>query len=226
MYKKKKVLIIGAGSDLAKETIKTLKPNFNLKNILSSKINFKNLDNINKSDFKFDIDHLVFFSSINQPKNFLKYSANEIFAHFNVNFFSIIHILKFFLPKLKKKKNLNKIIFVSSLYADYGRETRLPYSTSKAALKSLCKNLSLEFGKNNINFNCIAPGFVNTKLTRKNLSQMKINKIIKKTPIKRLVKKIEIANTIKFLLSEESNGINGQHIVVDGGISCNGDFSS
>lgn len=221
---KENVLIIGSGSDLAKETAKCLKTVYNIVKISSSLIDFKNLKNIDKLNFKKKIDHIIFFSAINEPKNFLNYSDQEIANHFNVNVFSIIKILKKIIPSLILQKKNNKIIFISSLFANYGRAKRTPYSSSKAALKNICQSLTVEYG-NKITFNCIAPGFVDTKLTRKNISSSNIKKIINKTPIKRLIKKIEVANIVKFLLSDQSNGISGQHIVVDGGISCNGDFS-
>ena len=58
----------------------------------------------------------------------------------------------------------------------------------------------------------------------KNLSSNKLKKIISFTPSQSLILKHEISSTINFLLSKDSHGINGQEIIVDGGISSNGGF--
>lgn len=221
---KKNVLIIGSGSDIAKTTINLLKENYNIIKIPSKKYDFRNLENIKKINFNFKIDHLIFFLGLNNPKKFTEYSNKEIIDHLNVNLNSVIILIKKILPKFLKNKKINKIILISSLYANFGRSTRLPYSTSKFALKGLCKNLAVECEGKNVIVNCIAPGFVDTKLTRKNLSENSLRKIIKKTPTKKLVEKKDISFLVEFLLSNKSNSINGEHIIVDGGISCNGNF--
>jgi 3-oxoacyl-[acyl-carrier protein] reductase len=222
--KKKIILIVGSGSDIAKNVIKYLKKNYIIKKIPSSKCDFKNLDNLKYIDLNFKFDHVIFFSAINNPKFFCNYKNSEILDHLNVNLNSIILIIKKILPIFFKTKQTNKIILISSLYANFARYTRLPYSVSKFALKGLCKNLAVETAGKNIIINCIAPGFVDTKLTRRNLNKKTLKNIIKKTPIKKLVNKRDISYLIEFLLSENSNSINGQHLVIDGGISCNGNF--
>lgn len=218
---REKVLIIGSRSDLAKAFMASTKKFIFIK-INSDSLDLKNpnLDILSKLRF----EHLVFFSGINKPKNFHHYSDQEIIDHFNINFISITLLIKRLMPNFIKKKQKNRLIFVTSLYSKLGRSGRLPYSLSKFALNGLSKNIAVEYGKYNITSNCVSPGFVNTKLTRKNLSKNKLKKIKLFTPSRSLVKKNEIASVINFLLSKDSEGINGQELVVDGGISSNGGF--
>ena len=221
--KKKKVIVVGSGSDMAKTTINIIKNNFDV-----IKLNSKNFDlskKYNKKFINFDFDHLIFFSAINNKKEFTKFSDEEIIEHYNINFLNLSLFLKEIIPIFKRKKIINKIILTSSLYSNYGRSQRLPYSTSKFALNGLGKNLAVEYGKYGIITNIVIPGFVDTKLTSKNVNYTNLKKIILKTPTKKLITKKQVAEVIKFLLSDKSNGINGQEIVIDGGLSSNGDFS-
>ena len=219
---KKTVLIIGSNSDIAKQTIKLIKPKYNL-----IKLNSKNFDLSKKNsiDLKIkDFDHLIFFSAINKISDFHKYTNQDILKHYNINFINISLFLKKIIPKLSKKNYINKIIFISSLYSFYGQTGRFPYSVSKFALNGISKNIAVEYGNKKIISNCVIPGFVDTKLTRKNLNEKFIKNIISKTPTKSLITKDQIAYVIDFLLSDFSNGINGQEIIVDGGISSSGKF--
>ena len=219
---KEKVLIIGSRSELAKNFISSTNK-YEFIEVNSDFLNLKNpeLDKLNKLYF----NHLIFFSGINKPKIFHNYSDEEILDHFKINFISITLIIKRLLPNLiKRKKQKNSLVLVTSLYSRLGRSCRLPYSLSKFALNGLTKNIAVEYGKYNIRCNSLSPGFVDTKLTRKNLSRNKLKKIISFTPSQSLILKHEISSTINFLLSKDSHGINGQEIIVDGGISSNGGF--
>ncbi len=221
--KSKTVLIIGSNSDIARETDKIIKRNFNVINL-----NSKNFDLSKRSsseNIDLDFDHLIFFSAINQKKHFIKYSDQEIIDHYNINFLNLSLFIKKNIPNFISKKYVNKIILVSSLYSKFGRSDRIPYSISKFALNGLGKNLAVEYGKYGIITNLVIPGFVDTKLTRKNLSEKDLKNIKTKTPTGCLVTKKQIAEVIEFLLSNKSNGINGQEIIIDGGLSSNGNFS-
>ncbi len=99
---KKTVLIIGSNSDIAKQTIKLIKPKYNL-----IKLNSKNFDLSEKNsiDFKVkDFDHLIFFSAINKIADFHKYTNQDILNHYNINFINISLFLKKIIPNLLKKK--------------------------------------------------------------------------------------------------------------------------
>ena len=87
------------------------------------------------------------------------------------------------------------------------------------ALDALTRNLAVEFGNCGVLVNSILPGFVDTKLTRKNLSAKRISEIIIDTPIQSLVDTIDIAKLTYFLGSINNQSITGQSIAIDGGYS-------
>ena len=94
------------------------------------------------------------------------------------------------------------------------------YSSSKNALNGLTKTLALELAKDNILVNEIAPGYVMTEMTKKNLSSKDIEMIENRIPTGRLQTKEDIAFLTGFLCSEQNQSITGQLIAVDGGYLC------
>lgn len=145
--------------------------------------------------------------------------SNEILDKvFQVNYYAPVQLLHEF-TKTMKKKNYGRIVFVSSLYAIISRERRIAYSSSKNALTGLMKSMALEMADQNILVNCVAPGYVMTDMTRKNLSQEEIDDIQKNIPTHRFQTVDDIANMCLFLCSDMNKSITGQLIAVDGGFS-------
>ncbi len=129
--------------------------------------------------------------------------------------------MKFLLPYMCKNK-YGRVLAISSLYGSVARSGRLAYVSSKHALEGVIKTYACEFGKKNILFNCLSPGFVNTKMTRKNNSKVTIKKIISRIPLNRLARTIDIAQTAYYLCSDKNTYITGQNIIVDGGFMAEG----
>ncbi len=115
------------------------------------------------------------------------------------------------------EKGGGEIINVSSIVGLYGNVGQANYAAAKAGLIGLTKTLAKELGKKGIRVNAIAPGFIITPMTsgipEKILEMMK-----EKTPLKRLGKPEDVANTLLFLASDEASFINGAVISVDGGL--------
>ena len=114
------------------------------------------------------------------------------------------------------------ITVVSSLFGQTGREGRLPYSLSKHALEGAAKTLAVELGPVGIRVNSISPGFIDTKLTRKNISQDQINKLEERIPLGTLGAPEDIADAIAFLISEKARYITGTNLTIDGGFMAGG----
>jgi 3-oxoacyl-[acyl-carrier protein] reductase len=91
---------------------------------------------------------------------------------------------------------------------------------SKAALNGLTRTVAVEMAEHNVLVNAIAPGYVNTELTRKNNNEQEIAKIKDTIPIKRLAEPGEIAEVVAFFASESNTYVTGQVIMVDGGYIC------
>jgi len=116
-----------------------------------------------------------------------------------------------------------KIINFSSTSA-LGNRGQLNYATAKAGIQGFTKTLAIELGKFNINVNAVAPGFIETDMTRATAERMVISfEELKKAAAERSVlgrtgKPIDVANAVLFLASDESSFITGQVLYVRGGI--------
>ena len=128
------------------------------------------------------------------------------------------------ISKIMIKNKINgKIIFTSSISSIFGGSLQAHYCATKGAINQIMKSMAISLGKYKINVNAVLPGTVITSINKKELSKnYKLKKyFIKRTPLNRLITPIEIANSILFLSSEMSSGVNGECLVVDGGMSVN-----
>ena len=223
MAKLKKKTIIFGFSDIGKK-IKYLLKNDNIFYLISKELDLSNIKNAKNFNLKIIKDNIIFVSAINKPKDFLKLHDNEIEEVFNKNFLSLKILLKKLLKRVNKAKKKCKIIIITSLYSQFGRSKRLLYSISKHALLGLTRNIAVELGPRGITINAVSPGYVDTKMTRKNLNSKEIKFLKSKTPLKKIIRPIDIALVVKALLNDEIVSITGQEIIVDGGISINGSF--
>lgn len=118
---------------------------------------------------------------------------------------------------LMKNKGFGRIINISSR-AWLGNRGQSNYSSSKAGVIGLTRVLALELGKYNVLVNAIAPGLIDTPLTRK-LEKSVLQQLIEAQPTKAMGTPDDIARVVSFLSAEETRFITGQVIYVDGGKS-------
>lgn len=116
---------------------------------------------------------------------------------------------------LKAKKG--RIINISSVIGLIGNPGQVNYAASKGAIISMTKAMALEFASRGVLVNCIAPGFIDTKMTGV-LTETQKDSIISKIPLGRMGNPEEIANAALFLASTLSDYITGQVLTVDGGM--------
>jgi len=90
------------------------------------------------------------------------------------------------------------------------------YASTKGALEAFSKNTAREWGEKGIRSNCLVAGFMETEMSS-TLSDNQKNRIYQRTSMKQPVDVISVAETIRFLLSDESKSITGQNIHVDNG---------
>ena len=112
------------------------------------------------------------------------------------------------------------IVNLSSVWSTVSKEGRLGYTATKSAINGITRTLALEFAKDNILVNSVAPGFVDTELTRTNNTPEQIAGLTDVIPIGRLAQPAEIAGLVYFLGSEMNTYITGQTILIDGGYTC------
>ena len=114
------------------------------------------------------------------------------------------------------QREFGRIVLLSSIAALRERENQVHYSASKAAVIAMTRCLAQAWAKHNIRINCICPGLIDTDMAN-TLSAETQQQIVANTPMHRLGRPEEIANVIRFLLSDESSFMTGQTIVASGG---------
>jgi 3-oxoacyl-[acyl-carrier protein] reductase len=136
-----------------------------------------------------------------------------------VNLISPIRLIRGIAPMMVKKR-YGRIVNISSVWSVVAKPGRVAYAASKAGLDAVTRSSAVELAKHNILVNSIAPGFVNTELTKKNNSEAQIEQIKKQIPLGRMAETAEIAEFAAYLASERNTFITGQTIVMDGGYTC------
>jgi len=117
-------------------------------------------------------------------------------------------------------KRHGRIVFTGSLTAFMGRGTIHAYAASKAAVASLARTLAAELGEHGVTCNTIAPGYIETELNAKMRADREtFERIAKRVPARRWGTPRDVAGLAVFLAGDEAAYINGQQIVVDGGLS-------
>ena len=115
-----------------------------------------------------------------------------------------------------------KMVFLSSTSA-LGNRGQANYSAAKAGLQGMARTLAIELGAFNVNVNTVAPGFVETRMTRATAERMGVDYetfkmgAASQIPLRRVGQPEDIANVIAFLCSDESSFVSGQNIYVRGG---------
>lgn len=141
---------------------------------------------------------------------------NKIKELFDINLMSALSLTKEILPSMINK-HCGRIINISSMWGISGASCEVHYSASKAAIIGFTKALAKEVGPSGITVNCIAPGFIDTKMNS-HLDEDSVREIVEATPIMRKGTGDDVAALAVFLAGDEAGFITGQTISVDGGI--------
>ena len=124
--------------------------------------------------------------------------------------------------KVMVDRKYGKMVFLSSTSA-LGNRGQANYSAAKAGLQGMARTLAIELGPYNINVNAVAPGFVETRMTRATAERMGMDfetfklGAASQIPLRRIGRPEDIASVIAFLCSDESSFVSGQTIYVRGG---------
>ena len=238
--KDKKIIVTGASGGIGNSIIKKL--NDCGANILATGTKIEKLEEL-KSKFKnvkiikFDISQsdkieefienatkeldgslncIVNNAGITQDNLAIRMNLDEWKRVIDINLTSTFLLSKFAIKKMLKNKS-GKIINITSVVGHTGNLGQANYTASKAGIVAMSKSLAIEYAKKNININCISPGFIKTAMTDKIDEKFK-EVIISKIPSARLGEPEDIANTVLFLASDQSDYINGETIHVNGGM--------
>ncbi|HLR38971.1 MAG TPA: SDR family oxidoreductase [Jeotgalicoccus sp.] len=134
----------------------------------------------------------------------------------NINIKSVIAGSKYAIPQMIKSGG-GAIVNTASMAAFFSDEIRIGYGASKAAVVNVTKNIATQYGRENIRCNAVAPGLILTPAAERNLSQELLDIFKKYNALPYHGEPDDIANTVLFLVSDESKFITGQTIQVEGG---------
>ena len=162
------------------------------------------------------IDVLVNNAGITKDNLLLRMKPEDFYDVINVNLLGTFNVTKNVIPYMLKKR-CGRIVNVSSVVGISGNAGQTNYSASKAGIIGFTKSLAKEVASRNICVNAIAPGFIETSMTDVLSDDVK-EKISTQIPLKRMGNVDDVANVVKFLVSEESSYITGQVINIDGGM--------
>ena len=147
------------------------------------------------------VDVLINNAGISQIKEFTQLTNEDWNNMININLNSVFYMTKEVVENMIHNKN-GCIINVASVWGMVGSSCEVHYSTAKAGVIGMSKALAKELGPSNIRVNCVAPGFVDTDMS-KDLTKSEINAIINETPLMKIARPEEITKSIEWLIEDE-----------------------
>ena len=237
----KNIIITGATGGIGENIVKNFDTggnkilitgtNFDRLNALSNKLSgpsckvvcdFLDLNNISNitseidNFFKSRVDILINNAGITKDNLTLRMKKEEWLDVINLNLNSTFFLTKEILKPMIKNR-YGRIINISSIIGSTGNIGQANYSASKAGIEGMTKSIALEVASRGITANCIAPGFIKTKMTS-NLLDKNMEKVLENIPVKRIGVPEDISNLTKFLASDKASYITGQIFHVNGGM--------
>ncbi len=162
------------------------------------------------------VDILVNNAGITRDTLLMKMSEADWDEVIDVNLKSVYNTCQALVRPMIKARS-GKIINISSVVGLTGNAGQVNYAASKSGMIGFTKALAQEVATRNVCVNCIAPGFIETRMTGE-LTDAQKEGILKKIPMGRLGQPEEIAKAALFLASDLSDYVTGQVLTVDGGM--------
>ncbi|MGL9762266.1 MAG: 3-oxoacyl-[acyl-carrier-protein] reductase [Wolbachia sp.] len=191
------------------------------KNIYILTCNLLNVEEVHKlinraSELMEGFDGLICNAGITQDSLLLKMTDEAWQKVIDINLSSTFKLNREACRKLIKN-NWGRIINISSIVGLTGNAGQANYAASKAGIIAMSKSIAKEVASRNITVNCIAPGFIDTKMTEV-LTEEQKRKILDNIPMKKMGTGEEIAAGVLFLASDEAKYITGHVLNINGGL--------
>ena len=162
------------------------------------------------------IDILVNNAGITKDNLLMRMQEEDFNQVIKVNLNSVFNMTKA-VQKTMLKQRSGSIINMSSVVGVKGNAGQSNYAASKAGIIGFSKSIALELGSRNIRCNVIAPGFIETEMTKK-LDEKIIENWRNSIPLKRGGTPVDVANACVWLASDMSSYVTGQVLNIDGGL--------
>lgn len=163
-------------------------------------------------------DILVNNAGINKVAPFAEIDPADFARIQQVNVTAPFRLTQAVLPTMRAR-GWGRVVTLSSIWGRISKAGRASYSASKFAVDGMTAALSAEVAADGVLCNCIAPGFIDTELTRRVLGEDGIRDLVAQVPARRLGRPEEIAAFAAWLVGPENTYITGQNICIDGGFT-------
>ncbi len=163
------------------------------------------------------LDILVNNAGITKDNLLLKMSEADFDAVIAVNLKGTFNTTKATTKQMMKQR-YGRIINIASIVGVIGNAGQANYCASKAGIIGLTKSVARELASRNVTVNAVAPGFIDTDMTKCLPDNVK-EELLSQIPMRKLGSVADIANAVEFLAKEESGYITGQVININGGMA-------
>ena len=180
--------------------------------------NNKQFNNIVTDVFKEygSIDILVNNAGITNDTLLMRMKEEDWDSVINTNLKSVYKLSQAVIKSMMKKR-YGRIINISSVVGHTGNAGQTNYAATKAGISGFTKSLAQEIGSREVTVNCVAPGFIDTDMTRA-LSEDQRQQLLGHIPLGRLGSPIDVAHAVCYLASDLAGYVTGETIHVNGGM--------
>ena len=168
------------------------------------------------------IQLLVNNAAVVEAMSMLESTPEAFDTLFNINVKAVMNVSQVMANDLIKRNMKGSIVNLSSVAGLVA--VRLPvflYSGTKGAIQCFTKAMAVELSPKGIRVNCVNPTLTWTDMARKAAPEEHVLKVLERTPMGRVAELDDVVNSITFLLSDQSDMVNGHILPVDGGYVCN-----
>jgi 3-oxoacyl-[acyl-carrier protein] reductase len=162
------------------------------------------------------VEVLVANAGVTRDQLLLRMTDEDFTSVLDTNLTGTFRVVKAATKKMLRARK-GRIVLISSVVGLLGSAGQANYAASKAGLVGFARSVARELGSRNITVNVVAPGFVDTDMTRV-LTDEQRKGIVAQVPLGRYARPEEIASSVRFLASDEAAYITGAVIPVDGGL--------
>ena len=162
------------------------------------------------------LDILVNNAGIARDQLLMRVSDEDVQKTFAVNVTGAIYCCRAAIRPMMRGKH-GRIVNLASVVAELGNPGQTVYSSSKAALIGLTKTLAREYASRGVTVNAVAPGYIDTDMTR-NLPEDAKKYMLGQVPLGRVGSPEDVASAVLFLCSDEAGYVTGQVLRVNGGM--------
>ena len=218
---KNNIFVVGTAT--SDQGIKAIEENFkiNQQNGIGLVLNVNNNESIENlikyiEETHGNIDILINNVGVTKDTLLMKMKDGDWDEVINTNLKSVFKLSRSVIRKMMKNR-YGRIINISSVVGHTGNAGQTNYTAAKAGMSGFTKSLAQEVGSRGVTVNCVAPGFIDTDMTRSLPDDYK-NQLLSKIPLARLGSPKDIANAVTFLASDNASYITGETLHINGGM--------